>query len=317
VSGRESVSREWFGDSTVSGARDWLRDHVKSIVLGYPLTVLGLFFGLPTLFLFAASFFPQSTSEFYSIGFTLDNYLRFFESSIYFEYLKQTLEFAGLTAVLATVLGYPIAYWIARVDSAYVRNLYLLTIIASMWLTVIIRVYAIQIILSGNGLFNRFLMGVGVVVEPVTSGSGYFAVVVGMVYGFLPFAILTMYTSIKNINPELEEASRNLGASKLRTAREVTLPLSKNGIIASFALVFILSIGSYTVPMLLGTPSEWTFPVIITDTIQRRVNVPFGAALAVVMTGLVVVLFAVAVKYLGLGSEQIVGDEYEEEAADG
>jgi ABC-type spermidine/putrescine transport system permease subunit I len=123
-----------------------------------------------------------------------------------------------------------------------------------------------------------------------------------------------MYTSVKNINPELEEASRNLGASKLQTIRQVTLPLSRNGIIASGALVFILSIGSYTVPLLLGNPSEWTLPVIITDVIQTQLNVPFGSALATIMTALVIVLFVVMVKYLGLGSEQIVGDSYEEEA---
>jgi ABC-type spermidine/putrescine transport system permease subunit I len=316
VSLSDTFDRSGLPGRSVDGVKTWAREHVRELVFGYPLVMLGVFFVVPALYLFAVSFFPQPQGEYYSFGFTLDHYLRFFESSVYAEYLKQTLEFAGLTAVIATVLGYPVAYWIARTDSALLRNLYLLTIIASMWLTVIIRAYAVQIIFAGNGLFNRFLIGLGVTGEPVTSGTGYLTVVIGMVYGFVPFAILTMYTSVRNIDPELEEASRNLGASRFRTIREVTLPLSRNGVVASAVLVFILSIGSYTVPLLLGNPSEWTLPVIITDVIQTQLNVPFGSALATIMTGLVVVLFAIAVKYLGLGSEDVVGDEYEE-GADG
>ena len=311
---RDTINQDSFLGRSLSDTTSWVRRHTREIVLGYPLLMLVLFFAIPALYLFGVSFFPQPQGEYYSIGFTLDHYFRFIESSVYLGYLQQTLEFAGLTAIISTVLGYPLAYWIARTDSDYKRNLYLLTIIGSMWLTVIIRAYAVQIIFAGNGLFNRFLIGLGVTGEPVTSGTGYLTVVIGMVYGFLPFAVLTMYTSVKNINPELEEASRNLGGTKLQTIRRVTLPLSRNGIIASGALVFILSIGSYTVPLLLGNPSEWTLPVIITDVIQTQLNVPFGSALATIMTALVILLFVIMVKYLGLGSDQIVGDTYEEEA---
>ena len=303
-----------FPGRSISGLKEWIREHTRNLVLGYPLLMLTVLFVVPTLYLLAVSFFPQPTGEYYSFGFTLDNYMRFFESSVYFDYLIQTLEFAGLTAVIATAMGYPIAYWVARTESALLRNLYLLTVIGSLWLTVIIRAYAVQIVFSGNGLFNQFLMGLGLTSTPVTSGTGYLTVVIGMIYGYLPFAVLTMYTSVQNIDPELEEASRNLGATKFQTIRHVTLPLSRIGILASGALVFILSIGSYTVPLLLGNPSEWTLPVVITDVIQTQLNIPFGSALAAIMTGLVIVLFAIMVKYLGLGSEQLVGDTYEEEA---
>lgn len=310
----DTIEPDSFPGRSISGMKSWLRTHTRDLVLGYPLAMLTVFFVLPTLYLLAVSFFPQPAGEYYSFGFTLDNYLRFFESSVYFDYLVQTLEFAGLTAIVATTLGYPLAYWVARTDSELLRNVYLLTVIGSLWLTVIIRAYAVQIVFAGNGLFNQFLMGLGLTSTPVTSGTGYLTVVIGMVYGYLPFAVLTMYTSVQNIDHELEEASRNLGATKLQTIRHVTLPLSRNGIIASGALVFILSIGSYTVPLLLGNPSEWTLPVVITDVIQTQLNIPFGSALATIMTGLVIVLFVLMVKYLGLGSEQLVGDSYEEEA---
>lgn len=310
----DAISRTSASGRSLSGVKRWLRENTRSLVLGYPLLMLAIFFVVPTLYLLAVSFFPQPTGEYYSFGFTLENYARFLESQVYFDYLVQTIEFAGLAAIIATALGYPVAYWIARTDSNMLRNLYLLTVISSLWLTVIIRAYAVQIVFAGNGLFNQLVMWLGLAAEPVTSGSSYLAVVIGLVYGFLPFAILTMYTSVRNIDHELEEASRNLGASKLQTIRHVTLPLSRNGIVASGALVFILAIGSYTIPLLLGNPSEWTLPVVITDVIQTQLNVPFGSALAAIMTGLVIVLFVIMVKYLGLGSDELVGDSYEEEA---
>lgn len=311
----DTVGREREGIvPTIGGVKSWAEDNTKALVLGYPLSMLLVFFGIPSLYLLVVSFFPQSKGEFYHVGFTLEHYIRFFESPVYMGYLIQTIEFAALTAILTTVTGYPIAYWLARVDSRFVRELYLLTIVASMWLTVIIRAYAVRLIFSGNGIFNKIVMGLGLASEPLTSGSGYLTVMLGMFYGFLPFAVLTMYTSVKNIDAELEEASRNLGASKLQTIKEITLPLSRNGIAAAATLVFILSIGSYTVPRLLGTPQEWTIPIAITDSVQRQMNIPFGSAMAVMLTLLVVALFIVAVRYLGLGSDQLIGDEYEGEA---
>ncbi|MFC6974041.1 ABC transporter permease [Halomicroarcula sp. GCM10025709] len=314
MSSSEAIDQGRFDRRPLTAAKGFLRAHIKELLVGYPLAMLLVFFVLPSAYLVVVSFFPKPAGEFYSVGFTLANYGQLLESPIYLDYLLKTLEFAGITAVLSTAMGYPVAYWIARVDSELKRQVYLLTIIASMWLTVIIRAYAIKVVFAGNGLFNQALQAGGVIEEPITGGNGYLTVVLGMLYGFLPFAILTMYTSVKNIDPELEQASRNLGASKLRTIREVTLPLSRNGIVASAALVFILSIGSYAVPMLLGNPSEWTLPVIITNTVRDQLNVPFGSVLAIVMTLLIVVLFWASVRYLGLGSEQLVGDAPEEEA---
>lgn len=295
----------------LSALKSLLGGRIRELVVGYPLVMLLVFFAIPSAYLVAVSFFPQPQGEFYSIGFTLEHYTQLFESPIYLGYLVQTVEFAGLTTVGSVLFGYPIAYWLARVDSRVKRELYLLTIIASMWLTVIIRAYAIKVVFAGSGLFNTALMTLGVVSGPVTGGNGYLTVVLGMFYGFLPFAILTMYTSVRNINPELEEASRNLGASKLQTIRTVTLPLSRNGIAAAGALVFILAIGSYTVPVLLGNPADWTLPVVITDAVRNRLNIPFASVLSILLTGLVVLLFWISVRFLGLGSEQLVGDEPE------
>lgn len=282
--------------------------YLKYIAVGIPILVLTVFFVLPSLYLFATSFFPRNVGAYYEFGFTLDNWAQFFESPVYREYLVNTLRLAAITTVICVILGYPIAYWIARVDSPVFRRAFLLLIIATMWITAIIRAYAIQVVLTSNGLLNQLLMSTPVISEPVTNGTGQLAMTAGMVYGFLPFAILTIYTSISNINPKLEEASQNLGASRLQTIRYVVFPLSKNGIAAAGALVFILSIGSYVIPMLLGNPGQWTLPVIITESIQQNLDVPFGAVLSTILTALTVFFFVIAVKVLGLGSSELVGD---------
>lgn len=303
-----------YGQRLFDGVLGRVKDHFKYIVVGIPVTMLTVFFLLPTLYLFATSFFPRDIGAYYHFGFTLDNWARLFDSPIYREYLGNTLELAAVTTVISVVFGYPIAYWIARVESKNLKRALLLLIVATMWITVIIRAYAIQVVLSSNGILNEFLIAWTPINNPVTSGTGYLPTIIGMVYGFLPFAVLTMYTSIANINPKLEEASRNLGASRIQTIRHVVLPLSKNGIAGAGALVFILAIGSYVVPMLLGNPSEWTLPVIITESVNQNLNVPFGAVLSMVLTGITIFFFVLAVKLLGLGSEQLVGDTPEGDA---
>lgn len=297
-----------YGERLVGSVPNRLKDNLMYVIVGVPLTLLTMFFLLPSLYLFATSFFPRDVGNYYSFGFTLEHYAQLFESPIYREYLWNTIRLALYTTIISVLLGYPIAYWIARVESTHLKRALLLMIVATMWITVIIRAYAIQVMLSGNGVINELLMAWTPISEPVTSASGLFSVLVGMVYGFLPFAILTMYTSISNINPKLEEASRNLGASRLQTIRHVVLPLSKNGIAGGASLVFILALGSYVIPRLLGNPQQFTFPVMITEAVQQNLNVPFGAVLSAILTGLTILFFLIAIKLFGLGSEQLVGD---------
>jgi len=128
-----------------------------------------------------------------------------------------------------------------------------------------------------------------------------------MTYVFLPFAILSMYSSINNINPELEEASKNLGADRLQTFRRVVLPLSKNGIYAAWMLVFILALGAYIVPSVLGTPSERTLPVVIGQIVRDQLNVPFASALAMMMLVVVIAILALSYAFMGLGSDDLTG----------
>lgn len=287
--------------------RTWLNDRSKSIVLGYPLAMLALFFAVPLVLLVVTSFYPKPSGEYYEIGFTLEHYVRLFSVPLYLERLAFTIGLSMGTAFACLAIGYPIAYTLARMDSRLRRRVYITTIVSTMWLTYIIRSYAWTVILSKNGVLNELLLTLGLIDEAIALTPGIWALGIGMTYVFLPFAILTLYSSINNINPELEEASKNLGANRLQTFRRVTLPLSRNGIYSAWMLVFILSLGAYIVPRILGTPAQWTLPVIIGDQALSNLNVPFGAALSLVMMVVVVAILAAGYKFLGLSSREMAG----------
>ena len=297
-------SRDGGGPGRIRG---WVNAHSESIVLGYPLAMLVLFFAVPLVLLVATSFYPKPSGEYYRIGFTLEHYVRLFTVPLYLERLAFTIGLSMGTAFACLAIGYPVAYTLARMDSRLRRRVYITTIVSTMWLTYIIRSYAWTVILSKNGVLNELLLTLGVIDEALALTPGIWALGIGMTYVFLPFAILTLYSSINNINPELEEASKNLGANRVETFRRVTLPLSRNGIYSAWMLVFILALGAYIVPRILGTPAQWTLPVIIGDQALSHLNVPFGAALSLVMMVVVIAILAAGYKFLGLSSREMAG----------
>jgi len=205
-----------------------------------------------------------------------------------------TLELALVTALASLALGYPLAYYLARIDRPVLRNVLLITIVSSLWITYVIRAYAWQVILASRGILSSLGVATGVLETHQAFYPGYWGLVVGMVYVFLPFMVLSLYSSIRNLDGELLEASKNLGAGPLRTFRKVTLPLTKNGIASGTSLVFILALGSYVLPRLLGTPAQRTLPVLIEQQVMSESNYPFGAAMSIMLI-LVMLLFLWAI----------------------
>jgi len=297
VASDDIVSGQTRADRAVNGLRT-VRDqlsavisvHGRRIVVGYPIILLVLFAVVPAGIMLVTSFYPKPSGEYYSVGFTLTHYQRIFEGQA-LGYISTTLLIAAITAVVCLLLAFPMAYGLNRFYSREFQRNYLLIIIATMWLTVIIRTYAIQILYSAEGIFNRFLVGTGVVSEPVLGTTGLFTVITGMVYGFLPFALLTIYASINEVDSSVEEASLNLGANRLQTIWRVIIPQASQGVLLAGGLVFILASGSYVVPRLLGDPDQWTVPVLITQQISDQLNVPFAAALSIMFVVIIDGLF--------------------------
>lgn len=276
-------------DNRDESGRAGLKSRTKYYVLSYPLFWLGVIFVVPILFLLVTSFYVNVPGGSYRPGATLDNYVRFVTGRLYLGQLWTTVEVSLLTTVFSLLLGYPIAYYLVRMNRPRLRSAMLITIVSSLWITYVIRAYAWQVILASGGLLSSLGVSIGVLDTHQSFYPGYWALIVGMVYVFLPFMILSVYSSLRNIDEELMEASKNLGAAPITTFRRVTLPLSKNGIMSGSALVFILALGAYVLPRLLGSAAQRTLPVLIEQQVVREGNVPFGAAMSI---GLVVVVVA-------------------------
>jgi len=255
----------------------------KYLIVSYPAITLSLFFVVPLLLLVVVSTFQNIEGGFFEPAFTLENYVRFIGSDLFQGRMIYTLRVAGLTTVLCLAIGYPLAYYIATLKSELWRRFYLSVIVSSLFLTFIIRAFAWQILLSSDSVVPTIASAIGLLEEPVALVPSYFALVVGMVYVFLPFMVLTLYTSIRDVDNSLQEASRSLGARPLRTFREVTLPLTKSGIISGSMLVFVLSLGVYVLPRILGNPPQWTLAVLIGNQVGVEGNIPYGATISIVL----------------------------------
>lgn len=279
-----------------------LLPRAKYLIVSYPALALGLFFLVPLTMLVVVSTFQNIEGGFFEPASTLENYVRFFRSDLFQGRMIYTLQVAGVTTILSLAIGYPLAYYIASLKSELWRRAYLSVIVSSLFLTFIIRGFAWQVLLSSESIVPTIAAALGILDEPVALVPSYFALVIGMVYVFLPFMVLTLYTSIREVDDSLKEASRSLGARPLRTFREVTLPLTKNGIISGSMLVFVLSLGVYVLPRILGNPSEWTLAVLIGNQVGVEGNIPYGAAISIVL--LIVVGMILATGWYLIGGQR-------------
>ena len=306
-------------ETSSSGAesgRAGLKQNAKYYIVSYPLAWLVFVFLVPLGMLFMFSFWVHVPGTGYTVGFTFENYVRFFETSLYIDQLWLTVELALVTAVTSLLLGYPLAYYLARIDRPLLRNVLLITIISSLWITYVIRAYAWQVILASRGILSSIGVATGLLGSHQSFYPGYWGLVVAMVYVFLPFMVLSLYSSIRNLDGELLEASKNLGAGPVRTFRNVTMPLTKNGIASGTSLVFILALGAYVLPRLLGTPTQRTLPVLIEQQVMSESNYPFGAAMSIVLI-VVMLLFLWAIIRITKVSAANIGGAEEVTGADG
>jgi spermidine/putrescine transport system permease protein len=199
----------------------------------------------------------------------------------------RSLEYAGISTLLCVALGFPLAYWIARFGGR-LRNVYLVLVIIPFLTSYLIRIYAWQFILQGNGLLNRVLGDVGLGSDHVFLNHAS-AVIIGLTYGFLPFMILPLYASIERMDKSLVEASYDLGHGKISTFFRVILPANAPGLTAGVLLVFIPAVGDFVTPKLLGGVRTQMIGSSIADQFGSSQNWPLGAAMSILLTGLILV----------------------------
>jgi spermidine/putrescine transport system permease protein len=244
------------------------------------------FFLVPLLIMLMYSFMPRGVYGGVERGFTLEHYARFFDP-LYLDVLRRTFLWSLACTGLCLILGYPVAYAIAR--SSRWRNVLLFLVILPFWTSFLVRTFALIFLMRDTGLINSWLVQAGVIQQPLTILYTPFAVLTGLVYGFLPFMILPVYASLEKLDRSLLEAAEVLGARPGARFLRVTLPLSMPGVIAGSLLVFIPSLGSFLTPDLLGGAKQLMVGNLVQNQFSSARNWPFGSAASFIVMALVLV----------------------------
>ncbi|MBM3738310.1 MAG: ABC transporter permease [Acidobacteria bacterium] len=219
--------------------------------------------------------------------FNLDNYVRLADP-LYLTILLRSFWIAGISTFFAMLLGFPLALFIA--NSGKSRSMYLNLVMLPFWTSFLVRTYAWMFLLRDTGLINSGLMALGVIREPLPMLYNDAAVVLGLVYGYLPFMVLPIYSTLEKLDPSLLEAAADLGATPWVSLWRVTVPLALPGIVAGSILVFIPCLGAYLTPDLLGGGKSVMIGNVVQNQFTTARDWPFGASLSLVLTGLVMVL---------------------------
>jgi spermidine/putrescine transport system permease protein len=265
----------------------------KWIVSLPPLAGVFLFLVIPYALMLAHSFWAVRDG-FLVHEWNLQNYAKLFQNPIYFQVLLRTARIAGAVTLLSLLLGYPLAYYMAFHAGARKELLYQLVIVP-LWVSYLVRGYAWKTILGSEGVLNGFLQYAHITHEPVSYLLySPFAVVLMLTHIYTPFVFLPLYASLEHIPRNLVEASEDLGASPLRTFVRVILPLSLPGLIAGATFAFILSLGDFLAPLLVGGPSSIMIANIVQSLFGSAYDWPLGAAISVCILVLTLTLLVFA-----------------------
>jgi putrescine transport system permease protein len=289
----------------------YVRDHWigKPLVMAAPLIWLVLFFMVPFIIVFGISFsqsvlaIPPYESLWSWVGdkvltlrLHLGNYNYLFTDSLYISSYLYSLKVAAVSTICCLLIGYPMAYGIAR-SLPTTRNIYLMLIILPFWTSFLLRVYAWIGLLKNNGVINNVLMWLGIIHEPITMMQTDFAVYIGIVYSYLPFMILPLYSNLEKHDRTLLEAAADLGSRPWKAFMRITLPLSMPGIVAGALLVFIPAVGEYVIPSLLGRTDQLMIGRVLSDEFFANRDWPVASAVATAMLILLVVPIMIFQRY--------------------
>ncbi len=245
---------------------------------------MGAFIVIPMLLILFYAFTIRGNNVI-TVQFTFDNFLKFFDS-VYIKVLIKSLQVAFITTIISIIVGYPIAYSIASAKPK-MQTLLMLLITIPMWINTLVKTYAWISVLSDNGIINSFLAKIGL--APVTLMYTDFAVILGMVYNFLPFMILEIYTALAKLDRALIDASSDLGANKLQTFQRVVFPLSLSGVISGITLVFLPSVSTFVIPKLLGGGQYMLIGNLIENQFITVGEWNFGSAISLIMASIILI----------------------------
>jgi len=249
--------------------------------------VMLLFFLAPLAIICFYSALTRGPYGGFSMPWTFESYARIFDS-LYLRILGRSFWIAGVSTLFCLLLGFPLALFISR--SGERKNLYLTLVMLPFWTSFLVRTYAWMFLLRDTGLINTVLQKIGLIHDPLPLLYNDGAVILGLVYGFLPFMVLPLYASLERLDRNLLEAAADLGARPLATLWRVTIPLCSPGIRAGFILVFIPCLGAYLTPDLLGGGKSVMVGNLVQNQFTTARDWPFGSAMSLALMAIVMLL---------------------------
>lgn len=257
------------------------------------------FFVLPFAAMVALSF-AHMDGRAIAHGFDLGNYIRFFTEWALFKALLNSLEITAVVTVVSLLLAYPLAAIIAfRVPPRWQR-LALLLAVLPFWTSYVVRSYSWLLVLGQNGVVNKALLWAGVIAEPLEIAATRTATIIGFVHFFVMLLTLTIYANLIQLSPNYARAAQDLGAGRIATFVHVILPLTLPGVVTGAFLTFVLCIGDYITPQILGGNTELTLPQLIMLQLGRSGNFPLASALSVILMAVVTLAYAASARWLRL-----------------
>ena len=257
----------------------------RPILLVLPALILFIiFFRIPVISMFVLAFDKPVTGVLDLQGkWTLKSFLRIYNRSLYFDAAVTSVSLAALASLITLIIGYPLAYLIAKTENVTRNTFLMILVLCAMQLDMVIRLFGLMVLMGDNGLINGALMYFNIIEKPIGLMYNKLGVLVGLVQFSLPFMVLSLIGIIRGISPAVVEASRSLGASPNQAFWKIIIPLSMPGILAGTLLVFAISISSYIVPALMGGWKVMVMPLHVYQQIAEMGKWQFGSAIAVVL----------------------------------
>jgi putative spermidine/putrescine transport system permease protein len=254
------------------------------VVLAAPVAMLVVFFLIPFGIMVAASFYHRIEGGFYTPAFELDSWRRLFQE-VFLERALFSIVISLVAGAVCTIVAFPFTYFLTRMRRRPHVAL-LILVLSALSLSEVIVGFTWSVVLGRAAGFSNVLVWLGVMEEAKAYSPSFVAVLFGLSYIAFPYCVLTLYPSLSRLDREVTEAAQTMGASPWRTFWTVVVPICRPIIMAGFLLVFVFTLGSYLIAVILGRPQHWTLSVFISDQASFNANVPFAAAMAIFLTAL-------------------------------
>lgn len=288
--------------------KDKLRRDLSLFLLLIPgLLWLLMLVMIPQFDMFISSF--QYKEIYQKKGFTISNYAYFFTNLLYLRVFLRTLLVAIMTTFVTFLISFPVAFYIARIAKPEVAQKIFILVIIPFWVSELIRTFSWLIILGDKGVVNQVFLRLRIIKKPLPLLYNNFSVTVGLVYNYLLFMILPIYSTLEGMDPSLMEAAQDLGANRINVFRKIIIPYSVPGIMSGSIMVFMLAIGTYIAPTILGGPANIWFTELIYNKFFKAMNWKLGSALAFSLLILTLLFIFSVIKIAGLRFSEVIKEE--------